>query len=212
MVDGRHFLPGRKVWGTEAPLQGCLPWVIQGDTAIAIRMEIENWDTGGSAIRGVEQGYKGSRWEEGSWRIDLVFRFNSWPNTELTDLDESNVISFSFMHGVKDILMAGILVVVYLVVMVAIFIVVPVVAWYHDRCNLDSDGGGDVCHLDGGPSGCILWRRRSTRSVPSWVSIITAAKGQPLINMQVLRVRTRQCSLVVYCHQTCEHFGRYTVH
>ena len=46
----------------------------------------------------------------------------------MTDLDESNVISFSFMHGVKDILMAGILVVVYLVVMVAIFIVVPVVA------------------------------------------------------------------------------------
>ena len=46
----------------------------------------------------------------------------------MTDLDESNVISFSFMHGVKYILMAGILDVVSLVVMVTIFIVVPVVA------------------------------------------------------------------------------------
>ena len=46
----------------------------------------------------------------------------------MTDLDESNVISFSFMHAVKDILMAGILVVVFLVVMVTIFIVVQVVA------------------------------------------------------------------------------------
>ena len=38
--------------------------------------------------------------------------------------------------------------VVFLVVMVTIFIVVPVVAWYHDRCNLDSIGKWKKLRLD----------------------------------------------------------------
>ena len=168
-------------------------WRLRIEIRAAARSEVSNRDI--KAADG-KRGAEGSTYFSGLPADQIL----SWPTWMNPMSYPSALCMVSMTTTSKDILMIGIL-----EVMVPIFMVVQMVAWYHDQCNLDSDGGGDVCHLDGGLSGCILWRRRSTRSVPSWVSIITAAKGQPLINMQVLRVRTRQCSLVAYCHKNCEH-------